>query len=48
MRQAKEVSAYARTHGDMSVTGRTSAGLFRLPLYGGMPAPFADRVIDRI
>lgn len=39
---------YARAHGNMSVTDRTSAGLLRLPLYAGMPEVFADRVIDRI
>ena len=39
---------YARAHGDMNVTDRTSGGLLRLPLYAGMPPAFADRVIDRI
>ncbi len=39
---------YARAHGDMSVTDRTSATLLRLPLYAGIPAAFADRVIDRV
>lgn len=39
---------YARANGDMRVTDNVSANLLRLPLYAGMPAAFADRVIDRV
>ena len=39
---------YGRAHGDLSVTDSTSARLVRLPLYAGMTADVADRVIDRV
>jgi dTDP-4-amino-4,6-dideoxygalactose transaminase len=39
---------YARTHGDLVLTNRTSASLIRLPLYAGMPASFVEDVIEKI
>jgi dTDP-4-amino-4,6-dideoxygalactose transaminase len=39
---------YARAHGDLAVTDRTSAGLVRLPLHAEMELSDADRVIERV
>jgi dTDP-4-amino-4,6-dideoxygalactose transaminase len=39
---------YARPHGSLEVTNRTSERLLRLPLHAGMSVAMVDRVIDRI
>jgi dTDP-4-amino-4,6-dideoxygalactose transaminase len=39
---------FARTHGSMSVTDATSAGLVRVPLHAQMAPTAADQVIERI
>jgi dTDP-4-amino-4,6-dideoxygalactose transaminase len=39
---------FARAHGTLPVTERTSACLLRLPLHSEMSADFADRVIERV
>lgn len=48
LHSAPAASVYARSHGPLPITERTSESLIRLPLHAGMPLAAADRVIDGV